>query len=165
MARKKQDPSTDNAGQPADVVPPNENNPDVDLPPEMQEVGKTWAKRPDPFGFQSVRWQDGYAIALKESDANREIFIQFGSGQRTDQPMAFEAIKKMFKEEYGMYWDAKVQGWAKGLKPGITPLIKEQNRKLRGAVEEAFSKAIELAEAVRGSSLSEQGRGRGGAPF
>ena len=71
----------------------------------------------------------------------------------------FEAIKKMFKE-YGMYWDPKVQGWAKGLKFGMTPLIKEQNRKTRAAVEDAFYTAIELEEAVRGPSLALQGNNR-----
>jgi hypothetical protein len=122
---------------------------------------KEWTKRPDPFGIEKINWQDGYSISLKESDANREIFVQFGSGIRADSPKDFEAIKKMFKE-HGMYWDGKVQGWAKGLKQGITPLIREQNRDIRTAVEEAYYKAVDLEEAVRGPSLSQQGRERGG---
>ena len=121
---------------------------------------KEWSKRPDPFGFQSINWQDGYKIGLLESDTNREIFIRFGSGQKSDQPQAFEAIKTMLREEHGMYWDPKVQGWAKGLKFGQTPLIREQNRAVRTDVEEAFYKAVALEEAARGPSLSEYAKER-----
>src|SRR5580692_9045873 len=76
---------------------------------------KQWTKRRDPFDIDVFRWQDGYRISLNESDSNREIFVQFGSGAKPDAPKNFEAIRKMFKEEFGMYWDAKVQGWAKAL--------------------------------------------------
>jgi hypothetical protein len=42
---------------------------------EPQEVAskttkKEWTKRPDPFGIESILWQDGYRVSLKESDAN-----------------------------------------------------------------------------------------------
>ena len=130
-------------------------------PPSGEETQKQWTKRPDPFGFETIRWADGYSVSLKESDANREIFIKFGNGAKTDQPQSFEIIKKMLKEEYGMYWDAKVQGWAKELKPGITPLIKEQNKKVRTAVEEAFYKAVAMEESSqRGPSLTDHARER-----
>jgi hypothetical protein len=131
---------------------------------ESEATKKEWTKRPDPFGIESIHWQDGYRVSLKESDANREIYVQFGSGAKSDTPKNFEAIRKLFKEEFGMYWDGKVQGWAKELKPGVTPIIKEQNKNVRAAVEEAFYKAVALEEASRGPSLSEYARGRGGQP-
>jgi len=131
--------------------------------PAAEDTQKQWTKRPGPFGFETVRWADGYSVSLKESDSNREIFIKFGSGAKTDQPQSFETIKKMLKEEYGMYRDAKVQGWAKELKPGSTPLIKEQNKKVRTAVEEAFYKAVAMEESSeRGPSLTDHARERSG---
>jgi hypothetical protein len=120
---------------------------------------KEWVKRRDPFGIQSIKWDDGYRISLKESDSNREIYVQFGSGNKADLPKSFEAIKKLFRE-IGMHWDIKVMGWAKGLKLGMTPLIREDNKKVRSQVEDAFYKAIELEEAARGPSLSDMAKER-----
>ena len=156
MPRKKQaepqEPTAATTPSPVDQVEGN--------PAAPEEPKKQWTnKRPDPFGIESILWQDGYRVSLKESDSNREIYVQFGNGTKADSPKNFEAIKKMFKEEFGMYWDGKVQGWAKGLKQGITPLIREQNRDIRAAVEEAYYKAVELEEAARGPSLSARQRG------
>ena len=160
MARKKKDPSVYEASQPAEGTPGSEVNLDADVPPEMQDVQKSWSRRPDPFPIETIRWQEGYAISLKESDSNREIYIQFGTGAKTDQPKNFEVIRKMLKEEYSMHWDPAVLGWAKGIRPGVTPLIKEENRDVRAAVEEAFYKAVAMEEAVRGPSLTEHARQR-----
>lgn len=168
MARRKKDdsqaPGTDQGDGPfIDHVDGPFTDEAEGAAPARDDEQKQWTKRPDPFGFETIRWADGYAVSLKESDANREIFIQFGKGTKSDQPQNFELIKKMLKEEYGMYWDAKVQGWAMEIKPGITPLIKEQNKKVRTAVTEAFYKAVAMEESSpRGLSLTDHARERGG---
>jgi len=160
MAKRKQDASADNAGESVQEALADNFNPDADVPPEMQEVEKARVKRPDPFGFDAIRWPDGYTIRLMESDANREIFIQFGSGSKDDQPKNFEAIKKILKDDHKMYWDVKVMGWAKGLRFGITPLVREDNKRTRAQVEDAFCKAVALEEEKRGPSLTEYARER-----
>jgi hypothetical protein len=170
MVRKKQTESRDSTHS-VDVAPPAADIPvaqPVDeiegapaTPAAAEQPKKEWAKRPDPFSILSINWQDGYKVSLVESDSNREIFIKFGNGSKADAPKNFEAIKKMFREEYKMYWDVKVQGWAKELKQGYTPLIREDNGKVRAAVEEAFYKAVELEEqSDRGPSLSEAAKQR-----
>ena len=172
MVKRKQTESQDSTTSAA-VAPPATEIPlaqPIDeiegaaaTPAATEQPKKQWTKRADPFGIESINWPDGYRISLKESDANREIFIQFGNGSKADSPKNFEAIRKMFKEEYGMHWDVKVQGWAKGLKQGVTPLIREENRDIRAAVNEAYYKAVELEEASRGPSLAQQDRERGAA--
>ena len=130
-------------------------------PAATEQPKKEWTKRPDPFGILSVNWADGYKIAMLESDSNREIYIRFGEGSKDAMPKNFEAIKRMFKEEFKMYWDPKVQGWAKEIKPGVTPLIKQQNSAVRKAVEDAFVKAVKLEEqSARGPSTSDMSQFR-----
>lgn len=150
-------------------TPTDQANPDAEVPfdaagledPAAGQAKKTWTPRPDPFDSKLVKWADGYKVQLLESDSNREIFVQFGNGSKADQPQAFEAIKKTFKDA-GMYWDPKVQGWAKGLKLGQTPLIREENRRVRAAVEDSFYQAVALEEDKRGPSLSEHTRQQSG---
>jgi hypothetical protein len=165
MARKKQD-SSENEVETANAPVPDEIGDETpgtaDQPRAAEQPAKTWAKRPDPFGFESIRWPNGYTMRLMESDENREIFIRFGAGTKDDLPMNFEAIKKMLKNDYKMYWDVKVQGWAKGLKQGQTPLIREENKRTRAQVEEAFGRAVALEEEQRGLSLSESAREQNG---
>ncbi len=151
-----------NGGQPNDEI--------QTAPDASDETQKQWTARPDPFPIHSVNWQDGYKVSLVESDGKWDddwqkrqpklIYIQFGTGQRADQPKNFDAIKKLFKEEYGMYWEPAVQGWAKSLQFGVSPLVKEENKHDRSAVEEAFYKAVALEEETRGPSLSEHLRQR-----
>lgn len=151
-------------------APTDEFDPIAEAPPEMKEVAKTWAKRPDPFPVHAINWEHGYKVKLVESDGkwddDREkrmpklIYIQFGTGERSDQPKNFEAIKKMLKDEYGMHWNPEVQGWAKNLEFGVSPLTRENNSHDRAAVEEAFFKAVAMEEAVRGPSLSDYARER-----
>jgi hypothetical protein len=162
--RKKQELAETTISNPTEIetAPPSSEQPAVQSATDettAEAPKKEWVKRPDPFGIQSIKWEDGYRISLKESDSNREIYIQFGKGNRADLPENFEAIKKMFREA-GLHWDVKVLGWAKGLKFGMTPLIREDNRKVRSLVEDVFYKAVELEEAARGPSLSDLAKER-----
>ena len=163
MVRKKQNESQEETGAATASPPVDEIAGGAAASTAADQPKKQWTKRPDPFGIHSINWNDGYKVSLLESDSNREVFIRFGNGSKDDAPKNFEAIRTMFKEEYGLYWDPKVQGWAKGLKQGVAPLVREQNRNIRAAVAEAYYKAIELEEASeRGPSLSEQAKERSG---
>lgn len=178
---RKRNPQVQAAGNDESGIPTQSTVDEIEgaaaTPDAVGEAKKQWTARPDPFPIHSINWPDGYKVSLIESDGKWDddpakrrpklIYIQFGSGARADQPKNFEAIKEMFSETFRdaksrMHWDPRVLGWAKELKFGGSPLVREQNRNDRTAVEEAFYKAVEMEEAARGKSLSDHVRQRGG---
>jgi hypothetical protein len=130
---------------------------------------RDWTKYADPNPRQSVKWADGYEIAVQESKSRQTVEIQFGDGSTRDKPQNFPAIKEVVTKA-GMHFNG-TNAWVIELE---TPPSKyresqaeklgriERNAALRARIEdEVFPAVLALEEQKRGQiDLTEQTRQR-----
>lgn len=119
-------------------------------------AGRDWSKYADPNPRHSVRWPDGYEIAVQESPSRKTVEIQFGDGSARDKPQNHEAIREFLKGE-GLRWNG-TNAWVAGMEP--PPRFESQaqklervgrNKELRARVEdEVFPAVVALEEERRG---------------
>ncbi|MCE9567406.1 MAG: hypothetical protein K8U57_35850 [Planctomycetes bacterium] len=136
-----------------------------EIPRPEPLAGRDWAKYADPAPRHSVRWPDGFEIAVQESPSRKTVEIQFGDGSTRDKPQNYDAIKEVLRE-HGMRWNG-TNAWVVDLVPERGShheklMARDENKAIRTRIEdEAFPQIIAVEEEKRGQiELTDETRQR-----